>query len=70
VPVARNFFSLAIPSAGFARHAEAATLGDHVTTDDEIARRTGFDFLSELTDDAKVALESHRARRVVTRMRA
>lgn len=40
-----------------------APLEDYLASVDEIERRTGLDFLSELPDDAEVALESRRAER-------
>jgi endonuclease G, mitochondrial len=39
-------------------------LGDYLTTIDEIERRTGLDFLSELSDPAESALEARRLERV------
>jgi endonuclease G len=41
-----------------------AALGDYLTTIDEIERRTGLDFLSELSDPAESALEARRLERV------
>lgn len=41
-----------------------ATLADYLVSIDEIERRTGLDFLSELPDPAEDALEAHRVERV------
>lgn len=43
---------------------EDAVLANYLTTVDEIEKRTGLDFFSELPDDAEAVLESRRAARV------
>jgi endonuclease G len=44
--------------------AENATLGEFITSIDEIERRTGLDFLAELADPAEAALEARKIERV------
>jgi len=41
-----------------------ASLGNHLVSIDEIERRTGLDFLSELSDPAETALEARPLERV------
>jgi endonuclease G len=47
----------------FPQEAVSSQLDTYLTTIDEIERRTGLDFLSELPDDAEEMLEKRRASR-------